>query len=73
MNPHFSAHNVFVFFTNCIAHFFSKPDDKNENKKDPEKKKKKEKDKDKKKKEEKGKDKKEEKVFLMALRVEVNL
>lgn len=51
---------TFLYFTNCIAHFFSKPDDKNENKKDPEKKKKKEKDKDKKKKEEKGKDKKEE-------------
>ncbi|XP_027401103.1 cGMP-gated cation channel alpha-1 [Bos indicus x Bos taurus] len=49
-----------LYFTNYIAHFFSKPDDKNENKKDPEKKKKKEKDKDKKKKEEKGKDKKEE-------------
>lgn len=51
---------IFLYFTNYIAHFFSKPDDKNENKKDPEKKKKKEKDKDKKKKEEKGKDKKEE-------------
>lgn len=51
---------TFLCFTNYITHFFSKPDGKNENKKDPEKKKKKEKDKDKKKKEEKGKDKKEE-------------
>lgn len=64
----------FLYFNaNYISHFFSKLDDKNENKKDPEKKKKKEKDKEKKKKEEKNKDKKEEWVFILALKLGINL